>query len=171
VTLMTLHSAKGLEFPAVFLTGLEEGVFPHARSMNEPEEIEEERRLCYVGVTRAKERLTLSWALHRRIHGYGVGEPSRFLREMPEDRLLPLNVGRVQESTSTTPVAARAVPRYEPEEQSWPIKVGTRVRHARFGDGMVVGVERDGSDIIVTVGFASVGRKRLSLQYAQLEEL
>jgi len=97
VTLMTLHSAKGLEFPAVFLTGLEEGVFPHARSMNDPDEVEEERRLCYVGVTRAKERLTLSWALHRRIHGYGVGEPSRFLREMPEDRLLPLNGGRVQE--------------------------------------------------------------------------
>jgi DNA helicase-2/ATP-dependent DNA helicase PcrA len=171
VTLMTLHSAKGLEFTAVFLTGLEEGVFPHARSMNEPEEIEEERRLCYVGITRAKERLTLSWALHRRIHGYGVGEPSRFLREMPEDRLLPLNAGRVQESTAPVSLAAREVPRYEPEEEPWPIKVGKRVRHARFGEGMVVGVERDGSDIIVTVGFASVGRKRLSLQYAQLEEL
>jgi len=170
VTLMTLHSAKGLEFPAVFLTGLEEGVFPHARSMNEPEEIEEERRLCYVGITRAKERLTLSWALHRRIHGYGVGEPSRFLREMPEDRLLPLNAGRVQEPTAA-PLPAREVPRYEPQEESWPVKVGTRVRHARFGEGMVVGVERDGADIIVTVGFASVGRKRLSLQYANLEEL
>jgi DNA helicase-2/ATP-dependent DNA helicase PcrA len=169
VTLMTLHSAKGLEFQAVFVTGLEEGVFPHARSMNDPDEVEEERRLCYVGVTRARERLTLSWALHRRIHGYGVGEPSRFLREMPEDHLLPLNAGRVQERAE--PVAARAVPRYEPEEESWPIKVGTRVRHARFGEGLVVGVERDGSDVIVTVGFASVGRKRLSLQYAQLEEL
>ena len=168
VTLMTLHSAKGLEFPAVFLTGLEEGVFPHARSMNDPDEIEEERRLCYVGVTRAKERLTLSWALHRRIHGYGVGEPSRFLREMPEDRLLPLNGGRVQEPAALT---AREVPRYEPEEESWPIRVGARVRHARFGEGLVVGVERDGADTIVTVGFASVGRKRLSLQYAQLEEL
>src|SRR5207302_3967273 len=121
VTLMTLHSAKGLEFPAVFLTGLEEGVFPHARSMNDPDEIEEERRLCYVGVTRAKERLTLSWALHRRIHGYGVGEPSRFLGEMPEDRLLPLNGGRVQEPAA---LAAREVPRYEPEEESWPIRVG-----------------------------------------------
>ena len=168
VTLMTLHSAKGLEFPAVFLTGLEEGVFPHARSMNDPDEVEEERRLCYVGVTRAKERLTLSWALHRRIHGYGVGEPSRFLGEMPEDRLLPLNGGRVQEPAA---LAAREVPRYEPEEESWPIRVGARVRHARFGEGLVVGVERDGADTVVTVGFASVGRKRLSLQYAQLEEL
>jgi ATP-dependent DNA helicase UvrD/PcrA len=167
VTLMTLHSAKGLEFPAVFMTGLEEGVFPHARSMNDPDEIEEERRLCYVGVTRAKERVVLSWALHRRIHGYGVGEPSRFLREMPEDQLLPLNAGRVQEPSAP----AVAVLRYEPEEASWPIKVGARVRHARFGEGLVVGVERDGGDTIVTVGFASVGRKRLSLQYAQLEEL
>jgi DNA helicase-2/ATP-dependent DNA helicase PcrA len=167
VTLMTLHSAKGLEFPAVFMTGLEEGVFPHARSLNDPDEVEEERRLCYVGVTRARERLTLSWALHRRIHGYGVGEPSRFLREMPEDRVLPLN-GRTPE---TTTAAARVVERYEPPEESWPIKVGARVRHARFGEGLVVGVEKDGADTVVTVGFASVGRKRLSLQYAQLEEL
>ncbi|HZF04922.1 MAG TPA: UvrD-helicase domain-containing protein, partial [Patescibacteria group bacterium] len=91
VTLMTLHSAKGLEFPVVFLSGLEEGVFPHARSMNDPEEIEEERRLCYVGLTRARERLYLSYAVHRRIHGYGVGEPSRFLREMPEAHLTLLN--------------------------------------------------------------------------------
>jgi len=167
VTLMTLHSAKGLEFPAVFITGLEEGVFPHSRSMNDPDEVEEERRLCYVGITRAKERLSLSWALHRRIHGYGVGEPSRFLREMPENQLLPLNAGRVQEPS----MPARTVERYEPEEESWPIRVGARVRHARFGEGLVVGVERDGSDVIVTVGFASVGRKRLSMQYAQLEEL
>ena len=140
-------------------------MFPHSRSMNDPDEVEEERRLCYVGITRAKERLSLSWALHRRIHGYGVGEPSRFLREMPENQLLPLNAGRVQEPS----MPARAVGRYEPEEESWPIRVGARVRHARFGEGLVVGVERDGSDTIVTVGFASVGRKRLSMQYAQLE--
>ena len=167
VTLMTLHSAKGLEFPVVFLTGLEEGVFPHARSMNDPEEIEEERRLCYVGLTRARERLYLSYAVHRRIHGYGVGEPSRFLREMPEGHLTLLNASRPEPQFAE----ARVVPRYEPEEESWPIKIGARVRHARFGEGLVVGVERDGADIIVTVGFASVGRKRLSLQYAHLEEL
>ena len=167
VTLMTLHSAKGLEFPVVFLTGLEEGVFPHARSMNDPEEIEEERRLCYVGLTRARDRLYLSYAVHRRIHGYGVGEPSRFLREMPEGHLTLLNASRPEPQLAQ----ARVVPRYEPEEESWPIKVGARVRHARFGEGLVVGVERDGEDVIVTVAFASVGRKRLSLQYAHLEEL
>jgi DNA helicase II / ATP-dependent DNA helicase PcrA len=167
VTLMTLHSAKGLEFPVVFLTGLEEGVFPHARSMNDPEEIEEERRLCYVGLTRARDRLYLSYAVHRRIHGYGVGEASRFLREMPEAHLSLLNASRPEPQFAE----ARVVPRYEPQEEQWPIKVGARVRHARFGEGLVVGVERDGEDTIVTVGFVSVGRKRLSLQYAHLEEL
>ena len=167
VTLMTLHSGKGLEFPVVFLTGLEEGVFPHSRSANDPEQVEEERRLCYVGITRAEQRLYLSYAVHRRIHGYGVGEPSRFLREMPEEHLVLLNASRPE----PTFAAAREVPRYEPEEESWPVKVGARVRHARFGEGLVVGVERDGEDVIVTVGFASVGRKRLSLQYAHLEEL
>ncbi|HEV8617158.1 MAG TPA: UvrD-helicase domain-containing protein [Methylomirabilota bacterium] len=167
VTLMTLHSAKGLEFPVVFLTGLEEGVFPHARSMNDPEEIEEERRLCYVGLTRARERLFLSYAVHRRIHGYGVGEPSRFLREMPEEHLTLVNASRPEPQFAQ----ARHVERFEPHEEEWPIKVGARVRHARFGEGLVVGVERDGEDVIVTVGFASVGRKRLSMQYAHLEEL
>jgi DNA helicase II / ATP-dependent DNA helicase PcrA len=167
VTLMTLHSAKGLEFPVVFLTGLEEGVFPHARSMSDPEEIEEERRLCYVGLTRARDRLYLSYAVHRRVHGYGVGEPSRFLREMPEAHLTLLNASRPEPAFAE----ARVVPRYEPEEEAWPIKVGARVRQARFGEGLVVGVERDGPDIMVTVAFASVGRKRLSLQYAHLEEL
>jgi DNA helicase-2/ATP-dependent DNA helicase PcrA len=134
--------------------------------MSDPEEIEEERRLCYVGITRARDRLYISYAVHRRIHGYGVGEPSRFLREMPEEQLRLLNASRPEPE-----LVAREVPRYEPEEESWPIKVGARVRHARFGEGLVVGVERDGEDTIVTVGFASVGRKRLSLQYAHLEEI
>jgi DNA helicase-2/ATP-dependent DNA helicase PcrA len=168
VTLMTLHSAKGLEFPLVFLTGLEEGVFPHARSLNDAKDIEEERRLCYVGVTRAKERLVLSYALHRRLHGYGVGEPSRFLREMPEEHLHLVNAARAERSAAFEPEA----PRFEPHlDEEFPLKVGARVRHGRFGDGFVVGMEREGDDTVVTVRFASVGRKRLSLQYARLEEL
>jgi DNA helicase-2/ATP-dependent DNA helicase PcrA len=166
VTLMTLHSAKGLEFPVVFMTGLEEGVFPHARSMNDPEAIEEERRLCYVGVTRARERLHLSWALHRRIHGYGVGEPSRFLREMPEAELTSLNA-----RAEPPPGMVRDEPAAGPDDEALPFRVGAKVRHARWGEGLVVGVEKDGPDVIVTVGFASIGRKRLSLQYAHLEEL
>ncbi|MBI2162113.1 MAG: UvrD-helicase domain-containing protein [Candidatus Rokubacteria bacterium] len=168
VTLMTLHSAKGLEFPRVFLTGLEEGVFPHARSMGSVDEVEEERRLCYVGVTRAKERLALSYALHRRIQGYGVGEPSRFLLEMPAEHLVVLGAGgRVAAAREFEPEE----PRLDAGGDDLPLKVGARVRHGRWGEGLVVGVERSGGDTLVTVRFASVGRKQLSLQYAQLEEL
>ena len=166
VTLMTLHSAKGLEFPVVFLSGLEEGVFPHSRSMLEPEELEEERRLCYVGITRAQERLFLSYALHRRIQGYGVAEPSRFLLEIPEEQLQLLN-GRRPE-----PVAHAVPAQLEAEaEDDFPFRLGAKLRHARWGEGLLVGMEREGSDVIATVHFASVGRKRLSLQYAHLEEL
>jgi DNA helicase-2/ATP-dependent DNA helicase PcrA len=167
VTLMTLHSAKGLEFPVVFLTGLEEGVFPHSRSMNDRDELEEERRLCYVGLTRARLRLFLSYALHRRIQGYGVGEPSRFLLEIPEEEVTLLN-GRA--STPRLP-SAPPPPRVEEIDESLPFQVGARLRHARWGEGLLVGIQREGEDVIATVHFASVGRKRLSLQYAHLEEL
>src|SRR5262249_14794587 len=167
VTMMTLHSAKGLEFPMVFLTGLEEGVFPHSRSMNETEELEEERRLCYVGLTRARTRLFLSYAMHRRIQGYGVGEPSRFLLEIPEEEIALLN-GRA--STPRMP-AQPAAPAPTEFDESLPFQVGARLRHARWGEGLLVGIQREGEDIIATVHFASVGRKRLSLQYAHLEEI
>jgi DNA helicase-2/ATP-dependent DNA helicase PcrA len=169
VTLMTLHSAKGLEFPAVFLTGMEEGVFPHSRSMDDPEELEEERRLFYVGVTRAEQRLWLSYALHRRIQGYGVGEPSRFLLEVPEAQLVLLNASR---SSATVPRAPTAASLHAAvEDPDLPFRVGAKLRHARWGEGLLVGIQREGSDVIATVHFASVGRKRLSLQYAHLEEL
>ncbi len=168
VMLMTLHSAKGLEFPVVFLTGMEEGVFPHSRSMSEPEELEEERRLCYVGLTRAKRRLFLSYALHRRIQGYGVAEPSRFLLEIPEDQLALLNARRSEPAAPAAPVA----PAGEAEaSEDFPFRLGAKLRHARWGEGLLVGIQREGSDVIATVHFASVGRKRLSLQYAHLEEV
>ena len=170
LTLMTLHSAKGLEFPLVFLTGLEEGVFPHARSMGSVDDVEEERRLCYVGVTRAKERLWMSYALHRRIHGYGLGEPSRFLLEMPEEHLTLLGAAGRADAREAAAVATPAAPDATGDDDL-PLKVGARVRHGRWGEGLVVGVERSGDDVLVTVRFASVGRKQLSLQYAQLEEL
>ena len=167
VTLMTLHSAKGLEFPVVFLTGLEEGVFPHSRSMLEPEELEEERRLCYVGITRARQRLLLSYALHRRIQGYGVAEPSRFLLEIPEEQLHLINAPRPEPVVAAAPSSAAA----ETGGDDFPFRLGAKLRHARWGEGLLVGMEREGSDVIATVHFASVGRKRLSLQYAHLEEL
>ncbi len=165
VTLMTLHSAKGLEFPVVFLTGMEEGVFPHSRSMDEAEELEEERRLCYVGLTRAKQRLFLSYALHRRIQGYGVAEPSRFLLEIPEEQLSLLNARRAE------PVVPVAVAVEAETGDDFPFRLGAKLRHARWGEGLLVGLQREGSDVIATVHFASVGRKRLSLQYARLEEI
>jgi DNA helicase-2/ATP-dependent DNA helicase PcrA len=166
VTLMTLHSAKGLEFPAVFLTGMEEGVFPHSRSLEDAEELEEERRLCYVGITRAKQRLYLSCAQHRRIQGYGVSEPSRFLLEIPESQLTLLNARRPER------VPERASTMVEPEDaEGFPFRLGAKLRHARWGEGLLVGLERDGKDVIATVHFASVGRKRVSLAYAQFEEI
>jgi DNA helicase-2/ATP-dependent DNA helicase PcrA len=163
---MTLHSAKGLEFPVVFLTGLEEGVFPHSRSIQEPEELEEERRLCYVGITRARERLLLSYALHRRIQGYGVGEPSRFLLEIPEDQLNLINARRSEPVHAPTPAVSEPAP-----DEDFPFRLGAKLRHARWGEGLLVGIQREGADVIATVHFASVGRKRLSLQYAHLEEI
>src|SRR5258705_7203288 len=168
VTLMTLHSAKGLEFPAVFLTGMEEGVFPHSRSMDDAEELEEERRLCYVGITRAEQRLWLSYALHRRIQGYGLGEPSRFLLEIPADQLVLLNASRSEPSAGRV---AAAVPMPAMDDDDLPFRVGAKLRHARWGEGLLVGIQREGNDVIATVHFASVGRKRLSLEYAHLEEL
>jgi DNA helicase II / ATP-dependent DNA helicase PcrA len=164
VTLMTLHSAKGLEFPVVFMTGMEEGVFPHLRSMDSPEELEEERRLCYVGMTRAKQRLLLSFARQRRLHGLGLGEPSRFLLEIPAEQTTLLNGRRGQPASHPEPS-----PLGLPEDL--PLRVGARVRHGRWGEGMLVGIEQERGDIIVTVRFASVGRKRLSLAYAHLEEM
>jgi DNA helicase-2/ATP-dependent DNA helicase PcrA len=170
VTLMTLHSAKGLEFPVVFLTGMEEGVFPHGRSLDQAEEIEEERRLCYVGITRAKRSLFLSCAFHRRLQGYGLSEPSRFLLEIPQGQVTLLN----RRGTGARPVGT-PVPFADHGEaatdETLPFRVGARLRHAQWGEGLLVGIERDGGDVLVTVHFRSVGRKRLSLQHAHLEEI
>ncbi|MBI1894440.1 MAG: UvrD-helicase domain-containing protein [Candidatus Rokubacteria bacterium] len=168
VTLMTVHSAKGLEFPVVFLTGLEEGVFPYARSLEDEEELEEERRLCYVGMTRAKRLLFLSYALHRRLHGAGEwSEPSRFLMEIPQGALVYLN-GEGSARAVTVPTVHESEVAYGDD---LPVRVGQRVRHPRFGEGLVVGIEGTGSDVIVSVAFGSVGRRRLALQYANLETL
>jgi len=166
VLMMTLHSAKGLEFPVVTIAGLEEGLFPHSRSAEDEAELEEERRLCYVGITRARERLLLSYALHRRIQGYGVAEPSRFLLEIPEDQLHLINARRPE----PVHVPPSGVSEPEPDDD-FPFRLGAKLRHARWGEGLLVGIQREGADVIATVHFASVGRKRLSLQYAHLEEI
>jgi len=158
ITLMTLHSAKGLEFPLVFLAGLEEGLFPHARTIEEEDGLEEERRLCYVGMTRAKDRLYVTYARQRMIFGaVHPSIPSRFVDEIPQHLLQP----------ATVPAAAAAP--WSDEERAITVPpVGARVRHAKFGEGRVLEVEGEGVRAVVTVQFA-VGVKRLALGYAPLE--
>ena len=191
VLLMTLHSAKGLEFPAVVIAGLEEGLFPHARSTEDEAELEEERRLCYVGMTRARARLVLTGAARRRVFGeYRPTEPSRFIDEIPADLLVRLDkqaaapFQRRFEGYGVRSSALRAAKRrpagtdavhepsyaYESEDQSAPsLRLGMRVRHPRFGVGTVLSVDRLDNDVKLVVRFETVGSKRLLARYAKLE--
>jgi DNA helicase-2/ATP-dependent DNA helicase PcrA len=188
VTLMTLHSAKGLEFPVVFMTGLEEGVFPHARSLTDDDELEEERRLCYVGMTRAQERLFLSAALSRRLYNSDAFNlPSRFLDEVPAHLLERVNGLNGRSRTSAESRAPRTGGwgigdrgqgaeqetqslRYEPLEPFVDhLQVGMRVRHPEWGIGTIRERIGEGEDLKVVVTFAGVGRKKLAARHAQLE--
>lgn len=157
ITLMTLHSAKGLEFSVVFLAGMEEGLFPHSRALEEDGGLEEERRLCYVGMTRAKQHLILTYARTRAIFGTTMpGIPSRFLDEVPHELV-------------TQPAVVPApVPWQEQERVVETFAAGDRVRHSSFGEGTVLEVEGEGIRAVVTIKF-SVGVKRLALGYAPLE--
>ena len=158
VTLMTLHNAKGLEFPVVFMVGMEDGVFPHYRSMTDPAQLEEERRLAYVGITRARERLYLSHAWSRTLWGStSYNPPSRFLAEIPGDLL-----HMVQKEME--PVAGLGVGNRAPIE----IGPGDTVVHDRWGEGVVLAVSGRGSDARATVVFEDVGEKHLALAYAPL---
>ncbi|MEO1319461.1 MAG: 3'-5' exonuclease, partial [Pseudomonadota bacterium] len=170
VQLMTLHSAKGLEFPLVFLCGMEDGLFPHQRSITDPAGLEEERRLCYVGCTRAMRELYLTYAEQRRLHGmdnYGV--PSRFINEIPK-RLLEEIRPRTQVSR---PMASRPVrggghaALRDPDAPT--VQLGQPVRHARFGDGVILNCEGSGAHARVQVNFEGAGTKWLVLSYANLE--
>ncbi|MGY0505782.1 DNA helicase II [Luteimonas sp. e5] len=169
VQLMTLHSAKGLEFPLVFLVGLEEGLFPSARSIEESGRLEEERRLAYVGITRARQRLVLSHAESRRLHGQEMfGMPSRFLREIPSELL---NEVRPRVRTARAfPTARPRMHGHAPLEEPG-IALGAQVRHARFGTGTVTDVEGSGAHARVQVNFDQVGSKWLVLAYAGLEQV
>ena len=164
VTMMTLHIAKGLEFPIVFITGMEEGVFPHMRSMTDPGQLEEERRLCYVGITRAKERLFLTHAWSRSLWGgTNYNPPSRFLHEIPEHLVVVAGEEAPEESTEV--VRGKAGP-----GPAITVSVGEEVFHERFGRGIVVAVQGAGSNAEVTVHFAEEGQKRLLLAYAPLKK-
>jgi DNA helicase-2/ATP-dependent DNA helicase PcrA len=163
--LMTVHSAKGLEFHAVFITGLEESLFPHEQSANEANGLEEERRLMYVAITRARRRLYLSHAQSRMLHGqirYGL--PSRFLDELPEQVLLNLN-RRSEPAFNSGYSAPSPAPR--PANDTG-YKVGQSVAHAKFGTGIIIDFEGRGSDARVQVKFREAGTKWLALAYAKL---
>jgi DNA helicase-2/ATP-dependent DNA helicase PcrA len=167
VQLMTLHSAKGLEFPLVFLGGLEEGLFPSSKSLDESGRLEEERRLAYVGITRARQKLTLSYAETRRIHGQDMyGIPSRFLREIPPHLLHDVRP-KVQVSRTQFSGAPRSYG-HAPIEAP-PIKLGANVRHPKFGQGVVTDYEGAGAHARVQVNFDDEGSKWLVLAYANLQ--
>ncbi|MDQ2664298.1 MAG: DUF3553 domain-containing protein, partial [Candidatus Eremiobacteraeota bacterium] len=169
VTLMTLHGVKGLEYSNVFLTGLEEGVFPHSRALVDMTELEEERRLAYVGVTRAMERLFLSYAERRTLFGNTFAHPkSRFLEEMPNIEMLGGVVlprpsgGRWREVAIHENAGAGVQMGLEP---------GDRVRHPKWGEGVIGGVIGAGNDGLVTINFPNVGQKMVMLKYAPLEKI
>ena len=166
VQLMTLHSAKGLEFPLVFLVGLEDGLFPGQKSIEEPGRLEEERRLAYVGITRARETLLLSYAESRRLHGVeSYNRPSRFLHELPRELLHEVRP-RVQVSRPYYADRYAAA-----DSDTAAIKLGQRVRHASFGEGIVVSAEGSGAHARVEVNFEDTGSKWLVLAYANLTPL
>lgn len=185
---MSLHAAKGLEFPTVFIVGLEEGLFPHMRSRDDPGALEEERRLCYVGMTRARNRLVLTSAARRRVFGeYQASDPSRFLDEVPAELLDPVEPvfstpapaptfgrpHRGRRRRDPDDADARIRPDYgyawEDEDQSEiSVAPGTRVRHPKFGVGTVLSAEPLTDDMKLTVSFSDFGRKTLRAKFAKL---
>jgi DNA helicase II / ATP-dependent DNA helicase PcrA len=177
VTLMTLHTAKGLEFPVVFLTGLEDGVFPHMRSLGDEKELEEERRLAYVGITRARQRLYLSRALVRSAWGQPSWNPaSRFLEEIPAElvhweREEPSAGLRGTSAPSLAHVAARPSAKSPGNRTVVNLEPGDRVTHDTFGLGTVVATDGAGERAVATVDFGAYGQKRLLLRYAPVEKL
>jgi DNA helicase-2/ATP-dependent DNA helicase PcrA len=172
VTLMTLHMAKGLEFPVVFIAGMEEGVFPHGRAYTDPEELEEERRLCYVGVTRAKKRLFLTAAVQRRLYGgESFNLPSRFLEEITPHLLERIEAPSPSYATSLEGYGA-SVLRYEVEADQTPFvdfyQPGIQVRHPEWGVGTIRERMGNGDEMKVVVTFPGIGTKKLKVKYAQL---
>ena len=184
ITLMTLHSSKGLEFPIVFLAGMEEGIFPHARTLMNEEEVEEERRLCYVGITRAEKQLFLSNAKMRTIYGHTVSyPPSRFLQEVPRNLVTVFKRPALERRTINM---VEAKPQKRSRDTNWflggqestagaaaggSFKAGDKVSHAKWGVGTVVSVtsSQDGQE--VKIAFAGAGIRSLLTKYAVLKKL
>jgi len=160
VQLMTLHSAKGLEFPLVFLTGLEEGLFPHQMCLNDENQLEEERRLCYVGITRAMEKLYITYAEVRRLHGKeSYRKASRFIEEIPTERIDSIRITSSRSSQSASSFT----------QNEMPFKLGQRVNHARFGTGIVINFEGSADNACIQVKFDRFGTKWLVTNKANLQ--
>jgi DNA helicase-2/ATP-dependent DNA helicase PcrA len=184
--MLTLHTAKGLEFPAVFMVGMEEGIFPHSRSFNDLEQMEEERRLAYVGITRAKDWLYLTRAFRRSTYGFEeLTIPSSFLEDIPDELVDESN--RRQRVTATTPSTGGRYgvtqPITQPVSTRWNqggnvdstpktpgYTVGDQVYHDKFGEGTVISVELEGNEEYVQVAFPNQGIKKLSTSFAPLEK-
>ena len=169
VQLMTLHSAKGLEFPTVFLTGMEEGLFPHRNSAQQSGRLEEERRLCYVGMTRAMRQLYLTYAETRRLHGSdSYNRRSRFVDELPQNLIHEV---RMKAAAAVPFGVPRRSARQQPLQEDGALRIGQRVHHATFGDGFVLNCEGTGERARVHVNFSGAGEKWLMLGYANLQPL
>ena len=181
VTLMTLHTAKGLEFPVVFLTGMEDGIFPHIRSLGDSGELAEERRLAYVGLTRARQRLYLTRAVSRSAWGTpAYNPPSRFLSEIPEELMdwrreepvsRPIGAGGFGAAPSSSSAAVKLGDRVVGKGPMVSLQAGDRVTHSKFGLGTVVSTSGAGEKADATIDFGSAGTKRLLLRYAPVEKL
>jgi DNA helicase-2/ATP-dependent DNA helicase PcrA len=170
VTLMTVHTAKGLEFPVVFVTGMEDGVFPHSRALTSARELEEERRLAYVAMTRARQRLFLTRAVARSTWGQPNYNPeSRFLAEIPDQYLVRLGEPTTPMGFSANGSAGRSMSR--PAAPVLQLAVGDRVLHDKFGMGTVVATVGTGEKAEATIDFKSAGQKRLLLRYSPVEKL
>ena len=175
VQLMTLHSAKGLEFPAVFLCGMEEGLFPHQMSLNEPGRLEEERRLCYVGITRARQRLYITHAEMRRLHGSETfAAASRFINEVPEDLIKEVRPKKRLPQANRMPHSPQRTTRRRSaplDEAPSGLRLGQLVSHPKFGEGTVMSYEGQGSQARVQINFNSAGSKWLVAAYANLQAM
>ncbi|MFC1912825.1 ATP-dependent helicase [Chloroflexota bacterium] len=171
VTLITLHQAKGLEFPVVFIVGMEDNILPHFKSLDDPAQMEEERRLCYVGITRAKRRVYLVRAFRRRLMGgSAVNDPSRFLKDIPSHLISGGDLWRGEESQVAT--AMYSWNKVDaPDSVTEGFKTGDHVRHAQFGDGVVVICQAVKNDREVLVDFESQGVKKLLMSFAKLEKM
>ncbi len=174
VTLITLHQAKGLEFPVVFIVGMEDGILPHFRSFDDPYQMEEERRLCYVGITRAKQRVYLVRAFRRSLMGRsGVSQPSRFLQDLPQHLISSSDRWQGEERPVVSSIYSWDRPPTSPTPTltKLELRAGDHVRHAQFGEGVVVSCQPVKGDAEVTVAFTGMGVKKLLLSLARLEKV